>query len=246
MNSYIELTLIYDLAVAISILIQDGIDFTFPHRSLQEYFSAPLIKELSDAIKSKVYKERFLQIPASTTEYNFWSLCEELDPYCFKEYFVLYQLDHLIQELQSAYKKSIEIFIRTYIDIFIDKVIINKDEFSVIGCFHPKLSTISLLQYLHVQYYGIDGILKDLIANGKEFCELFSADDLTSEIFLDSDNRIITLSGNTSAELIAFYLKFDIDKKATDSLERLKNYRDKIRFEIENEKQKDISFFNLT
>ena len=49
--------IIYDLSVAISILVQDGTSYVFPHRSLQEYFAASYITITFDVI--------FSDIPAS-------------------------------------------------------------------------------------------------------------------------------------------------------------------------------------
>ena len=54
-NEYI----IDDFEVAIGILTQEGLDITFPHRSLQEYFAALFITTLSYENKLKVYS--FLQ-----------------------------------------------------------------------------------------------------------------------------------------------------------------------------------------
>ncbi|SFW61216.1 NACHT domain-containing protein [Cellulophaga fucicola] len=49
--------LIEDLQVAIGILNKEGLDYTFPHRSLQEYFSANYISNLSDQNKELIFKK---------------------------------------------------------------------------------------------------------------------------------------------------------------------------------------------
>ncbi|WP_370094103.1 NACHT domain-containing NTPase [Winogradskyella sp.] len=49
--------LIADLQVAIGILNKEGIDYTFPHRSLQEYFAANYISNLSDQNKELIFNK---------------------------------------------------------------------------------------------------------------------------------------------------------------------------------------------
>lgn len=75
--------LIEDLQVAIGILNREGLDYTFPHRSLQEYFSAKYISSLSEKnktvmytqIKTSILKDWFYVL----NNYNFLTLLAELD-----------------------------------------------------------------------------------------------------------------------------------------------------------------------
>lgn len=75
--------LIEDLQVAIGILNREGLDYTFPHRSLQEYFAAKYISSLSEKNKTVMYT----QIKTSILKdwiyvlhnYNFLTLLAELD-----------------------------------------------------------------------------------------------------------------------------------------------------------------------
>ena len=46
-----------DLQVAIGIITQEGTEYTYPHRSLQEYFAASYIASLSEYNKEKIYKK---------------------------------------------------------------------------------------------------------------------------------------------------------------------------------------------
>lgn len=82
--------LIYDLIVSIAIIIQDGTEFTFPHKSLQEYFTAILIKGLNEDQKEKIYQSKFdEQINLSNGgNFNFYKLCYELDRTHFCKYFL--------------------------------------------------------------------------------------------------------------------------------------------------------------
>lgn len=76
--------LINDLQVAIGILNKEGTDYTFPHRSLQEYFAALYIFSLNEDNKKIVYdkiinsftrKKRHMY----TSRDNFYLLLSELD-----------------------------------------------------------------------------------------------------------------------------------------------------------------------
>lgn len=85
---------LYDLTTSVSILIQDGIEYTFPHKSLQEYFAASLIKSLNNDQKIKIYTERFSKFfdLSSGGNENFYKLCYELDKINFLKFFLIPQL----------------------------------------------------------------------------------------------------------------------------------------------------------
>ncbi|MGN7811915.1 NACHT domain-containing protein [Flavobacterium sp. 22076] len=76
--------LLSDLQVAINILNKEGTDYTFPHRSLQEYFAALYIYSLSDENKKVVYKKvmqsfHIKQSFNAAGRENFHLLLSELD-----------------------------------------------------------------------------------------------------------------------------------------------------------------------
>jgi energy-coupling factor transporter ATP-binding protein EcfA2 len=95
--------IIYDLSISLSILIIDGTDYTYPHKSLQEYFAAMLIKSLDNNQKQNVYSKQFQKLNLFTSGGNssFYKLCLELDKVSFLKYY-------LIPELNSLYKFDIE------------------------------------------------------------------------------------------------------------------------------------------
>ena len=94
--------LIYDLTVAISILVQDGLDYIFPHRSMQEYFTAQLIAGLPEQVRiRKVYGNDWF---ASSVNQNLWSLCEEINGYEFKKNFIAAHLNKLVSTIEKGIK----------------------------------------------------------------------------------------------------------------------------------------------
>ncbi|MDN3581919.1 NACHT domain-containing protein [Mucilaginibacter flavus] len=83
--------LVDDLTLAIPIIVIDGIEYKFPHKSIQEYFCAMLVKQQTDENKEKIYKEKFLLlIRSSIGGYeNLWNLCSEVDRISFLKFFIL-------------------------------------------------------------------------------------------------------------------------------------------------------------
>ncbi|KGO88634.1 hypothetical protein Q765_01660 [Flavobacterium rivuli WB 3.3-2 = DSM 21788] len=109
--------LIYDLNVSISILILDGTDYTFPHKSLQEYFCALLIKELNENQKEKIYTEKFANLSHNSTggNLNFFKLCYELDKSSFLKYYLIPQAKNFLSKIDnSTTEKLIKSFIREF------------------------------------------------------------------------------------------------------------------------------------
>jgi energy-coupling factor transporter ATP-binding protein EcfA2 len=104
-----------DLTVAISIIIIDGLEYKFPHKSLQEYFTALLIKEQKEDIKKEIYSNKLDNISNRTYGgfENLWNLCNEIDSIPFKKYFVLRHLEFFINSkknisLKDEYKSFIQ------------------------------------------------------------------------------------------------------------------------------------------
>lgn len=102
--------LINDLQVAIGILNKEGTDYTFPHRSLQEYFAAIYIFSLNDTNKKIVYqkiinlftdKKKFRQ----TSRDNFHLLLSELDDKNVIKYALIPYFEKYINELNLEEKK---------------------------------------------------------------------------------------------------------------------------------------------
>jgi hypothetical protein len=95
--------LIEDLCLAISIIIIDGFEYRFPHKSMQEYFCASLIKDQSPDIKEKIYGVKFKQVLSKTVggNENLWSLSYEMDKIPFIKYFILPHLENIAKKLNA-------------------------------------------------------------------------------------------------------------------------------------------------
>jgi energy-coupling factor transporter ATP-binding protein EcfA2 len=97
-----------DLTVAISIIMIDGLEYKFPHKSLQEYFSALLIKEQLEPIKQNIYSEKLPVLSHHTfgNNENFWNLCSEMDTNSFNKYFTLKFLNDYLSSLDLTSEKT--------------------------------------------------------------------------------------------------------------------------------------------
>jgi|GEM_PF-1524206 len=102
--NYDEVKLTYDLVTTVSILVKDGLSIQYPHKSLQEYFAACFIKNLSEPTHKEEIFNTFSQLISTNTNdnyFNFWDLCLELDPQSFKKYFLVNELKKIHNEMYS-------------------------------------------------------------------------------------------------------------------------------------------------
>ncbi len=85
--------LIADLQVAICILNKEGLDYLFPHRSLQEYFAASYVKTLGVENKKKFYGKLQTEIESNYMSLfrrdNFLNLLYELDFSAYTRYLAI-------------------------------------------------------------------------------------------------------------------------------------------------------------
>lgn len=108
LNFVIE-DLIYDFRTSISILILDGFEYFFPHRSIQEYFTALFINKLPTDKKHKAYKNLSIVLQESSSDYsfNFWSLCFEMDETVFISNFLIPQLKKIYKQLENKKEREL-------------------------------------------------------------------------------------------------------------------------------------------
>lgn len=96
-------------------MILDGFEYSFPHRSLQEYFTAHFISNLPTEKKSKAYNNLFKVLEDSSTDHSFnlWNMCYELDFIDFNVNFLIPQLKKYESQFQN---KSDEQLYKVFFD----------------------------------------------------------------------------------------------------------------------------------
>ncbi|NML22830.1 NACHT domain-containing protein [Pseudoflavitalea sp. G-6-1-2] len=95
--------LLYDLQVNLGILKAEGVDLAFPHRALQEYFSALYIASLLEPNKQRIYEklqEKYNDWGLLPAHANYYELLYELDQKCFLEYLAIPVFEKLQQMLE--------------------------------------------------------------------------------------------------------------------------------------------------
>lgn len=195
---------IYDLSVAISILVQDGTSYVFPHRSLQEYFAASYIAHSREEVKMKIYSEKLIKA-GRAERITFWGLCEELDPSCFLQYFIIPGLDIYIKELMKMNDISLSLSANIFFN-FLEKTNIHvaksDDKYFLfrIGNFWEGISRYvnvpnSIIKKLSVIIHDEVEKVKLLFANNKRD-------------YFDSEDK--------SKDLLAFYEEIGIYKVAEE------------------------------
>lgn len=107
--SFDEEDLILDLDLSISILTKEGLDYTFPHRSMQEYFTGVFAEKY---LKEENDKERFLlkileksRSMANDRHRNFWALLSEIDNKSFVKYYLIKLLKEITLDLDPNRSK---------------------------------------------------------------------------------------------------------------------------------------------
>lgn len=95
--------LVYDFTVALSILIQDGLTYKFPHRTLQDYFAVSFICDQNDESKQKFYKEKILVLLEDVnSNTNIFDLFKEMDQDSYYSYFLI----PIIEEFNKKYHQT--------------------------------------------------------------------------------------------------------------------------------------------
>lgn len=201
--------IIYDLSVAISILVQDGTSYVFPHRSLQEYFAASYISHSREETKKKVYTEKFRDTD-DTARITFWRLCEELDQSCFLQYFLIPSLKKYIGDLVKLNDKSLsrsENILFNYLQLTDTYVVKISDRYAI---YRINFIRYNIIRYLRIQ----NSIVRQMFSTFKGINEK----DLT--LFVKRGQFHFN-NKDKSREVMEFYERNDIFKAAEKHIETL-------------------------
>ena len=199
---------IYDLSVGISLLVQDGSCYVFPHRSLQEYFAASFIANSREEAKKDIYSK----LSNATEAITFWELCEELDNSCFIQYFIIPNLERFIEKLvrisDKRYSRSVNILLN-YMQLT-DFVMFSTSQDNKFALIENMSFEIFLLMYLHIDSRPTQNFLKTFNRASKEELAVFVV-----------DNKLELQYDNTKGEVIKFYETHGLTKDADEFVAKL-------------------------
>lgn len=133
--------LIKDLETSLSILIKEGFEYRFPHRSLQEYFAALFISKIPNKeSKEKVYKSlrnKYMNL-GNDNSYHFWFLCKEID---YEDYLEMVLISELLLIKDSIYSSNKAALVANFFSFFIFYLI-----FSFREDYEKEKETINLVE----------------------------------------------------------------------------------------------------
>jgi hypothetical protein len=158
---------IRDLKSAVALWVEDNGDYSFAHRSLQEYFAALFVKNLNPVENERIYEkiiERFSKISRLNEVRNFLSLLEEMDTLNFKKHYYL----PLLKELRAIIsKENDEVLFKSFIQFFAQGVkLLPENNNSRFFDIDINNSSIYKSIYIHLPFtLKLNDILRDTINN---------------------------------------------------------------------------------
>jgi len=222
--------LIEDLTLAIAIIIVDGIEYKFPHKSLQEYFCAILIKDQTEADKAKIYTRKFgsqMRFSPGGND-NFWDLCYEVDKTSFIRNFLIRELCQFIDPLKES--SSLEISKKLYDTTnFRDRISFDLTGNVVYNGY--GYSTLHGSKFKVSKYTNLPGV--EILSFRQ-----YSNNPAVKDFFLKNKNRLILDTNKIDYE--AYYIKIwsaDFENLLLDI-----GLSEKIKVFIEDVKAKILSF----
>ncbi|MDO4738234.1 MAG: NACHT domain-containing protein [Bacteroidales bacterium] len=237
-TNYEIVDLIYDFSVSISILLLDGQEYTFPHRSMQEYFAAYLISSLSEEIKSKViYGDKLSKVRRSDDD-NFWSLCREMDKHCFDKYFLipkLTKLEEMLSKKKSNLGKKASI-LSNVIDMFNMSLIQRNDKIN--GIRYTGSEFLSIMRFVNLDTDFINPFMF-LSGNYYDTIEPF----VTMETEKESDFKYCSLANNK--QIIEALKNSNLEKDIYEAFKKLLAIKEKYEDEMNKKVSRDEDLLNL-
>ncbi|ANF51176.1 hypothetical protein A0O34_11900 [Chryseobacterium glaciei] len=189
---------IYDLSVSLSMLIKDGTSYTFPHKSLQEYFAASLIKSLDYSQKKDVYTKKLDALVENSYggNSNFYNLCFELDNINFLNLLIFENPNfNFNRDLNTGLEKTLEIFKILEYELLFTGTYVKEYSFKLEGMSGSNSPVIDfLINNVHpdISFSKVDTILKEStemlsLLKEKSTTKEFIGEDITMCKILQSD-----------------------------------------------------------
>jgi hypothetical protein len=236
--------IIYDLTVSISILIQDGTEYTFPHKSLQEYFTSSLIKGLNEEQKEKIYSDKFnnLRKFSNGGNLNMFKLCFEMDKTYFAKYYLIPNGELFLSSINiTNSSKMTQSFLKYFeIDFMISKD--TKNKYSLGGYSYNNFINDSFLSFFTTKEH-----LPSMHKINKALPEIGELIEIKANLQKDGNKHFgyIKTYTNWNKKMFDFCVNAGITKNFEDLYKEVKSNLEKIIIEVENENDNTKDLLNI-
>ena len=238
LNLYFDIDdFIYDLSVSVSLWVQDGMSYTFPHRSLQEFFAASYIANSREELKTKIYNR--LRKNSNVESQNFWELCEELDESCFTQYFLIPSMEEYVKSLEEYSDQNLTLSGNIlYNFLRLSKITISSNE----DFTHFSMSEYLMLGNRVMRYLQINET-----PSGKLFNEihlLFINKNPNKQLFIKDQKFYYTIN-DKRPEVIKFYEEFGIFNYCKKYINQIKDKIEEKKLLLETRQNDSASILDL-
>lgn len=196
-----------DLKVALSLVIEDGNLLSFIHRSIQEYFAARYLHNLSEEDKKKFLIKIANKQCLEGSHSFLLELISELYPYAFKKFYVKEHIDQFFKHNNSKFNnnlslKKLEGRLQDVIDIFknFKKILFYSEELVVIYNQFIRENSFNSTDDINLI------ITAKNVEDGQIATEILILQDNRIKFFDAIDNFIISID-NSNMPLINFAFK---------------------------------------
>lgn len=153
---------LYDLMYSVCMILEDGLEYKFIHRSFQEYFAAIYIRNLSDE-KQKNFFKSYLNRGITNNDVSFYQILYELQ----RERFILNILEPFINEVEDNIDKKMKEMNYSKKRAFFEV------QFSALEFFYNKNSKLLSFRNRMDSYYDKMNKFRFLIKNNFNVLKMF-------------------------------------------------------------------------
>ncbi len=230
--------MIYDLSVSIGIWLLDGLAYNFPHRSMQEYFAALLISKTEEEVRKVVYNN-VLTKKYSQDGYNFWSLCQELDEFCFKKHFVLHNLNEFVSKLlikrDSSSDEKISLMLN-FLEMMEFYIKINERN-EIYFMRHKSNLYVSIIRFLDKSLDLTEDIFIWPLKHTDELRQL--------QKYKDSNNESMIKMDANNPEIVSVLISTSLPDRLFKSFKRVQSFISSLESALEDMRKKEYIMLDL-
>ena len=234
-NDYVEDELFHDMLECTSILIKDGLIYSFTHRSFQEYFAAEFILNTNPQIRYKLLDH----ISIKAAEDNVFDLIYEKNRFALEDDFLIPYISDIKYQLDEKMDETLQFvaLVHKKIDCDVGPIYECEEEDDInIGFMSGNEKLLNVTSFIKKYYNTQYNIIPDYVHKSKGYCkelhhQLTKRDDLhirDDEYNLEGiihDEKLSRLLSECAYKLLDIY---DNILKLPDLLKKERNASNRI------------------